>query len=223
MIRMYAGDLNVGGITGSKDIENKAGDVRIDGRHGRRLRQRGCVGQSRRPLAGPVRRREWQLSVEECQLDRQREVQAARHAARRRSEAAIGRRGSRFQVPKFKVLVPGSWFDASYSRTSTWNIGTWNLEPALFLKLRRGRSVRWNVVRRDSPLEFPAPLFSNERVVVPSRLRGDRRVVRPRHHEHPPRPRRRRIAVHVDDEVRQHVVVVHGVRPRNRLLHEALE
>jgi hypothetical protein len=30
MIRMYAGDLNVGGITGSKDIENKAGDVRID-------------------------------------------------------------------------------------------------------------------------------------------------------------------------------------------------
>jgi hypothetical protein len=30
MIRMYAGDLDVGGITGSKDIESKAGDVRID-------------------------------------------------------------------------------------------------------------------------------------------------------------------------------------------------
>jgi hypothetical protein len=30
MIRMYAGDLNVGGIAGSKDIESKAGDVRID-------------------------------------------------------------------------------------------------------------------------------------------------------------------------------------------------
>ncbi len=30
MIRMNAGDLNVGGITGSKDIESKAGDVRID-------------------------------------------------------------------------------------------------------------------------------------------------------------------------------------------------
>jgi len=30
MIRMHAGDLTVSGITGSKDIENKAGDVRID-------------------------------------------------------------------------------------------------------------------------------------------------------------------------------------------------
>jgi hypothetical protein len=30
MIRMYAGDLNVSGITGSKDIENKAGDVKIE-------------------------------------------------------------------------------------------------------------------------------------------------------------------------------------------------
>jgi len=30
MIRMYAGDLNVGGIAGSKDIESKAGDVRIN-------------------------------------------------------------------------------------------------------------------------------------------------------------------------------------------------
>jgi len=30
MLRMWAGDLDVGGITGSKDIENKAGDVRID-------------------------------------------------------------------------------------------------------------------------------------------------------------------------------------------------
>lgn len=30
MIRMNTGDLNVSGITGSKDIENKAGDVRIE-------------------------------------------------------------------------------------------------------------------------------------------------------------------------------------------------
>jgi hypothetical protein len=30
MIRMFAGDLNVGGIRGGKDIESNAGDVRID-------------------------------------------------------------------------------------------------------------------------------------------------------------------------------------------------
>jgi len=30
MIRMYAGDLNVIGITGDKDVESTAGDVRID-------------------------------------------------------------------------------------------------------------------------------------------------------------------------------------------------
>jgi hypothetical protein len=30
MIRMNAGDLNVSGITGSKDIESKAGDVKIE-------------------------------------------------------------------------------------------------------------------------------------------------------------------------------------------------
>jgi hypothetical protein len=30
MIRMWAGDLSVAGVTGSKDVESKAGDIKID-------------------------------------------------------------------------------------------------------------------------------------------------------------------------------------------------
>ena len=79
---------------------------------------------------GPFGDAKGSFLVEERQLDRQREVHAARHAARRRSEVAIGRR-------RFQSLQAGSC--------------------AISLSCAGGRPFGRNVVRRDPPLEFPAP------------------------------------------------------------------
>src|SRR5262245_45761847 len=78
-----------------------------------------------------------------------------------------------------------------------------NLLPAT---TRTGR-----VVRRNALLESPMPVLAHERVVIPSRL-SDRGTALAGDDEGPPRPRRRRVTVDRDHEVREEMVILRDVR-----------